>query len=223
MIDVIPGPVFHAVQEHLLRAANRGEEGWEGGSEEEDTLTGDLCGQLRTGWKRPVTVNGERWRWRVQYKKFRGRGRGALEKPIGADGIVQVEVHRPPIRVTVYKGVLFQAKKGRIGHGKGLIEQVRRMENIAPRSSTIFEYRPDGYRAVAGVRYLASVESGLAPNQLESLGPFLAETFLPCKIGIRGVYYDAVREKLFVPAAEEVRAIDFTIRNRLSIEVEGRR
>src|SRR2546426_834811 len=83
-------------------------EGWEDGSEDEDTLTGDLGATLRTR-RSTVTANGQTWVWRVRYKKFRGRGHRALERATGADGIFQIEVTTGDQKH--FKGVLFQAKK----------------------------------------------------------------------------------------------------------------
>ena len=93
MQDVIPKGVFGAIQNHLRNRIAHAEQGWEAGEEEEDTLTGDLGGSLRTGgWIRSIQDDIP-WHWRVTYKKFRGRGVNALESETGADGIFQIEVY----------------------------------------------------------------------------------------------------------------------------------
>ena len=42
-------------------------------------------------YRTTINNDGHEWRWNVNYKKFRGRGKEAFEKRIGADGIVQIE------------------------------------------------------------------------------------------------------------------------------------
>ena len=192
-------------------------EGWEDGSDDEDTLTGDLGATLRT---RPsiVTSNGETWMWRVRYKKFRGRGPGALERPTGADGIFQIEVTRGDEKH--FKGLLFQAKKAGTTDGR-LAAQVERMEGLASGGSAIFEYGPNAYRAATGHAYLTagspSLRSKGAP--LQSLSSFLGDSFLPCGTGLRGMYYDALRALLLLPTGPAIR---IPIRHRIVVEAELR-
>jgi hypothetical protein len=222
--DLIPITVFETIQEHLVRVGDRAQSGWEAGEAEEDTLTGHLGGQLQRGWTRRVAMNGERWRWRVRYKKFRGRGRRAFEAKSGADGIIQVELIRGPQGDRLYKGVLFQAKKNNIRGDSRLLEQVKKMEKTAPGCSAVFEYRADGYRAIDGRTYLEHRRDPTPPagGGLSSLGAFLAYVFLPCESGLRGLYYDAKRKLLLVPTERNViRGIPVEIGHRITLEVQS--
>jgi hypothetical protein len=199
MKDILPEGVYNAIATHITRRAQQAPEGWESGSDEEDTLTGDLGATLRTPRARTVITNGEKWSWRMTYKKFRGRGDHADEKKMGADGILQIEVTRgSEVR---FKGLLFQAKKAGRFNGN-LDSQVKQMEELAPGGSALFEYGPKSYRAIAGRDYLAHVSPGRGRARsirarLQPLGGFLAQDFLSCTHGLRGMHFDAARGLLF--------------------------
>src|SRR5689334_11979510 len=102
MRDLIPSLVFDSIRRHLRTAAENAVAGWEPNREEEDSLTGDLGRLLITPRMIEVIVDGQVWRWRVAYKKFRGRGDGAFEFESGADGIFQIEATLRD--VTFFKG-----------------------------------------------------------------------------------------------------------------------
>jgi hypothetical protein len=213
MRDIIPDQVFQSIQDHLIRVGGSAHSGWSSGKSEEDTLTGDFCGRLRTEWQGSA-ANGHPWMWRVRYTKFRGRGKNPFEKRSGADGIVQVEVTLAP-GVKIYKGLLFQAKKNLLGFNAKTVGQVRTMEEIAPGGSALFLYTPDEYRAISGTTYLERSDA----VELPSLGDFLGKGFLPCKNGLRGMYYDAIRDLLLVPTGDrDVRAIPVELQHRVLIE-----
>lgn len=147
---------------------------------------------------------------------------GALEHRIGADGIFQVEVHLQNESVLVPKGVLFQAKKYRGSSRSELIEQVTEMERIAPGGSAVFEFGPDGYRGASGRDILVMREPNQRgiPHPQERLSEYLADNFLPCRSGLRGMYYDAVRENLTVPLEEGgVRVMEIELRHRIAVQV----
>ncbi len=222
MRDVIPDDVLREIQAHIHTRIRHAEEGWDAGSDEEDTLTGDLGGSLRTpGWVESAQ-NGNHWRWRISYKKFRGRGGNAPESITGADGIFQVEV-RPGIGpVEVVKGLLFQGKKYR-GSARGdLMEQVTEMEQTAPGGSAVFEFSPNGYKAASGRSILERRKRQPAqiPHPEATLDGYLADQFLPCTSGLRGMYYDAVRGILVVPMENgEVKFVQVSLRHRIALQV----
>ncbi|MGH9739390.1 MAG: hypothetical protein ACRD4X_12525 [Candidatus Acidiferrales bacterium] len=225
MRDVIPEPVFDAIQSHLRSVGDSAQSAWAAANAEEDTLTGDFCGRLRTEPKRILVNGGQQWEWNVRYKKFRGRGPNAFESRSGADGIIVIEVTTTANGESLYKSLLFQAKKGDLRLNADVIEQVRKMERIAHGSSAVFEYREDGYRAVPGTFFLErkSDRRALVRENEHPLGSFLGDEFLPCNSGVRGMYYDAVRERLLIPTGRnDVRAMRVELRHRVLIEV-GRR
>lgn len=216
MKEVLPEPIYAAISTHLIDRATKAPEGWEGGSDDEDSLTGDLGGMLRTEWSPLLQDNGDSWRWRVRYKKFRGRGPRAFEKQSGADGIFQIEVSRGLEKH--FKGLLFQAKK--VGNLDGeLVSQVEHMEQLAEGGSAIVEFGPGTYRAVSSVDYLKgrSTPSDQQTVDFQTLPNFLANVFLPCTSGLRGMYFDAIRALLILPNGV---AHQISVRHRISIEAE---
>jgi hypothetical protein len=218
--DVIPEQVFLAIQTYLRERTAHAERGWEGGADDEDALTGDFGGSLRTPHWIESMQNGTLWRWQVRYKKVRGKGDGAPEKEIGADGVFQIEVHPQSRPLVVYKGILFQAKKDRGSSRSDLIDQVEDMERIAPGGSAVFEFGPEGYRGASGKVILATRRRRpeRIPHPEESLGRYLADRFLPCESGLRGMYYDFMDGTLIVPVGQGV--VVRRIRPRHLIEVE---
>lgn len=210
MRDILPPAVYESVRKHLAARARVAIEGWESGADDEDVLTGDLGATLRTGWRSVHLRGASGWRWRVSYKKFRGRGPGAFEKSSGADGIFQVEITSETDKI--FKGLLFQAKRTRSSHAK-LLLQVDRMEKIAENGSAIWFYEPSGYLALPGAAYLVAPEYKV----LEPLDSFLSETFLSCATGLRGMYFDAVRGLLLLPNGFAHRV---TLRHKITVEIE---
>lgn len=219
MRDVIPRSVFETVQRQLRARAEAAQVGWESASDDEDALTGDFCGALRSDWDTVRTGDGA-WRWRVRYKKFGGRGRNAFEKESGADGIVQVEVLGPAGEIAT-KGVLFQAKKATGSSRSDLHDQARKMETLAPGGSAVFEFGPQAYRAAASAVILQEFtnEPRRIPHPHDSIGKYLANQFLECVSGLRGMYYDAVRKLLVVPVEGTTRVVPLPLRHRVRLEV----
>lgn len=79
MHDVLPDNVYEQIEEHLILMGDEAEEGWDAGNDEEDTLTGHLGAKLQTRWSPTTRSDGRLWKWKVSYKKFRGRGPKALK------------------------------------------------------------------------------------------------------------------------------------------------
>jgi hypothetical protein len=114
--------------------------------------------------------------------------------------IFQIEVHLPNA-VVVPKVILFQAKKYEGSSRSDLIYQVEKMESTAPNGSAVFEFGPDGHKGALGRDILETRK--LSPTKIphpgHGLGSYLADRFMPCEAGLRGMYYDAVRRNLIVP------------------------
>lgn len=196
MTGWLPTELADSIKRHLRTTSRIAEEGWESAEQDEDTLTGDFCGALRTGWQSDVPG----WRWKVTYKKYSGRGKGATEKRIGADGIFEIQLEDPQTGERESKGLLFQAKKR--GNAKGLKKQIEKMKKAAPNASSVFEYGADGYYGYDATEIdLSEVGRSLTKARTDSarLGDFLADQFVPCNIGTRGLYYDAVRRRVIRP------------------------
>jgi hypothetical protein len=132
MRDVLPTALYDEIARALRRRRDRGTKGWTAGEDEEDTLTGDLCGHLRSDWKRLRLGDAGLWRWRVTYKKFRSRSGRSAERALGADGIIQIEVIDLVTDELYRKGLLFQAKRRSMHRDARLLNQVRQMEALVP-------------------------------------------------------------------------------------------
>jgi hypothetical protein len=215
---VIPERVFRAIQKYLIERTAVAERGWPAGEDDEDTLTGDFGGVLRTGKWKQVQQNRVRWEWRVNYKKIGSKA----EKRLGADGVFQIEVQPSNGSSRVdYKGILFQAKKHEGSSRGSLISQVELMEGIAPGGSAVFEFGPEGYRGAVGRVVLE--EKVRNPNRIphpdESLGAFLADRFLPCGAGLRGMHYDFNRKIIFVPSSEGQVFKQVSLRHAIEVKV----
>src|SRR5579871_5566236 len=59
---------------------------------DEDALTGALGSQISMAHHMSYSEGHQQYRYQVTYQKIRGRGRGAPENLLGADGIFQIEV-----------------------------------------------------------------------------------------------------------------------------------
>jgi len=222
MQDHLPAYVFQAIQQHLRTASLAGEKGWHAGKDEEDTLTGHYLSKLQTDEWQVVSIEGVEWRWKFNYKKFASKGTDAPEKHLGADGIIQIELQDMRQRTSRYKGLLFQAKKLG-GYSKStLVEQVEKMEGIAPGISAVFEYGPHQFLGIPSRHYIGD-QKLLAENDGPSrLGDFLADQFLPCRVGLRGLYY--IAKSLIVPdKTEGVIRVRGLLGHRLNILVRQRK
>ncbi len=222
MTDLLPEGLLKKIQVYLQEGVRHAEKGWEAGSDEEDTLTGDLGANLRTKRVRRFGA-GTEWKWTISYKKFRGRGKHALEKTIGADGIIQIEVYPDTDDNSVItKGVLFQAKKVTARAGGLLGDQIRKMNALAPGGWAIFEYGPDGYFASnrENVPKESRPQKRESANPLMPLGSFLADEFLSCRAGLRGMHFNANRRLLSVPNVHDAsRLVEIHLDHRLNIEI----
>lgn len=199
MKKLLPDEIKQEIAAHIKRTIRHAEVGWDAAHDEEDTLTGELGGALRSdGFVKCESDSS--WSYKFSYKKLRGRGRDAPEKVAGADGLFQIEVQHPGVSSET-KGFLFQAKKREASSRGDLVAQVDHMENLAPGGSAVIEYSQDGFRAQTGGEFQAEHKQkpSRIPHPSCSLTVFINERFLSCEIGIRGLYFDAVRGQMIVP------------------------
>lgn len=222
MRELLPAPVLRQIRDHLVTNADKAaKRAWVSASNDEDAITGDFCGQLRHDWS-TVSTKGREWRWRVDYRKLRGRGPRPPENLVGADGIFLIEVEGENQEI-VSKGLLFQAKKGHLSRAgtAELREQVGRMESIVPGGSAVFEYTEGGFAAFQSNTLLDVETPGYRVR--ESIGSFLGVRFLECEVGKRGVYYDAHRQRLIVAEGSDLRIETMPIDHRVRVEVSAAR
>ncbi|MEP7125042.1 MAG: hypothetical protein ABJE95_29195 [Byssovorax sp.] len=222
MRDIIPDRVFDEIADHIRRQMRHAEEGWRAGSSEEDTITGDLGGSLRTRQMHKTTSHGSSYEWGISYKKFLGKSKRSVEKRLGADGIFQIEYEDLETGKMETKGLLFQSKNQWKGRNEKLLNQVGDMEKFLPGGGAVFDYGPNGYKACDAVSAIqADGRRNLVPeSNLLTLSDYLVDRFMECKTGTRGAYYDAARNVLIIPdrsnGFDEQR---FFVESRFRIEV----
>jgi hypothetical protein len=183
MITTLPNTLLKEIRHHFVRMSSRGEAGWSAGKEDEDVITGDLLGGLRT---QKVMTSRSNHSWEISYNKFRGRGKGAYEKESGADGIIQVEIFDSKKKSLFRKGMLFQAKK-LIGQQRlDVVDQVNKMEGLASGISAIFVYSELGYFALDSKKYLKNKSYS---RDRVKIGDFLSNEFMNCQVGLAETFY----------------------------------
>ncbi len=155
--------------------------------------------------------------WKSRYQKLRGRGRGAPEKKLGVDGLIEIAVGNLDANIGQWSKVLvFQAKNlGLKGSGKyKSLDALQQSEKIVrlPVDGIFIVYGPSGYTALSAD---AVARSKGAVNGGCPLEDMLANKFLACSIGTTGFSYDAkkqefietrVRGELSAPASASVNA-----------------
>lgn len=223
MSIALPPKVYEAVAHHLRNVGQRAHRKWEVNQANEDSLTGAAFAELQTYRTRRVNIDGREWRWRVRAYKFGSGGKNSQEKRMGADGIIEIEVVHHATGDIDRKSLLVQAKKEWSGTDSRLLKQVNKMEALAGGSSAAIDYSPRGYSGVNGHDVLVAEgnRNRLADDALTPLGNFLADRFLACQIGVKGLYYDSRRKQLHLPPQPSgPEAIKFIVPERLRVEIE---
>lgn len=223
MRSTIPPRVYAAIDGHLRSRGGRAHRDWVANAAHEDSLTGAVFADLRTRSSRRVYDQQAEWRWRITTRKFGSGGRSSEEKLSGADGIVEIEVRHHSTGQVETKGLLVQAKKGWSGRDNRLLGQVVDMESLAPGSSAAIDYSSRGYHCAEGRSVIAADGNRrrFEDGQVFPFGDFLAERFLSCEVGLRGLYYEAHRKLLHLPAAHgRPEALAYLIPERMRIEIE---
>jgi hypothetical protein len=184
-------------------------------------MTGQLGACLRTGTHTVVVdraeINGA-WKWSIDYTKFRGRGKGATENIIGADGIIELSVDWSGRKET--KSLLFQAKMD-WQSDKSLLPQAvllstwREASIFVNYTETVIEsFSIDSVLRSRGVR--ADARDAL-PIEIA-----LSDYFLACKIGNTDLAYDPVARQLRWRASNGITvATQFSIPHRLKVKVKA--
>ncbi|MGV0754379.1 hypothetical protein ACTS95_10000 [Empedobacter brevis] len=169
-MNIIPSNIQSELAKYIREKCPHAESGWVFSNQDEDSVTGDFLGNLRSnGW-----IENRDFKYRFYYNKVRGRGKGALEKETGADGIITIELTSDG--KTKFKSFVFQAKK--IGNKTDEI-QVKKMNFLFPNANVVFRYGPNGY-------FVENFE-----DKEIRICEFIADIFLKCKVGIIGLRYDA--------------------------------
>jgi hypothetical protein len=214
--------VFDEISRHLRRSGQRAHRDWLVNEANEDSLTGAAFADFRTRHARRVYTDGQEWLWRVTTRKFGSGGKNSEEKLTGADGIIEIEIRHKPTGQVERKALLIQAKKQWSGKNQKLFQQTSEMEKLAPGSSAVFDYSPNGYASIDGRSVISAAgdHKKVEDGSQFPLGDFLADLFLTCKVGLRGLYYEPRRRMLQLPAAPgRPEAVAFLIPERMRIEI----
>jgi hypothetical protein len=164
--------------DHYRRCVTAAVQGYADSATDDDTVTGALGRALR-GQGELALPDGRIVRWATRHRKLRGRGRGAPEKHLGADGLFEIEMEDED-RDRSRKSLPFHARNGAAGYGDSLLRgQAKRLDNF-PGGGVVVNYRPEGYVAVDA----RLVAEGEATRDSEvSLADALAEDFVGCRRG----------------------------------------
>lgn len=196
MRDILPPSLVDLLRDRYLAGVADAEAAFDQHRGDEDSLTGALGQAL--AMREPIVFTGPDGAYsvRVSYRKLRGRGPGAPEKRLGADGIFQIEVANGNGDVVRSKGLPFQAKTNWRGKDSALLGQADIMEQVSP-GGLVIDYSPAGYKACPAKAVVAA--GGRRSNVdrygvMRSLGQVLSRDFLECTIGTKGLYFDPAKE-----------------------------
>lgn len=217
----IPEEVLRSIKDHIEEAIPRATSGFISANEDEDTMTGELGASLRSGTRTVMVnraeINGP-WKWSIDYVKFRGRGKDATERHVGADGIIELSLDWSGRKES--KSLLFQAKMDWQSDAS-LMQQAVLMSTW--REASIFvNYTETAIESFSIDSVLRS--RGKHSDAKDSL-PFadaLTKYFLECKVGSTDLAYDPVSRQLRWRATSGVTvATQFSIPHRLRIKVKA--
>lgn len=216
----IPDEVKQNIRAHLQHAMTHAKAGFAAAHEDEDTVTGDLGACLRSGIRTVRVLRGQEvpgdWRWSVTYYKFRGRGRGAAEARLGADGVFELELTVG--RTRRRKSLLFQAKMDGQG-GRDLFSQAVKLTTWRE-AAFVLIYSDKGYEA-ASIDEVIQRRGQLRSSTRTALVNFLGTDFLDCHVGDDEVRYDGRRKRLaWRTLNDETVEVQFEAKHRIRVRVE---
>lgn len=219
----VPEEVKTAIRAHLSRAVEHAVAEYLSAAEDEDSLTGHLGARLQVASRRVhvESTQSERpgeWTWSVNYYKFRGRGPGASERLLGADGVFELKLVIGT-RVDV-KSLLFQAKIDREG-GRDLLEQCIKLSTWRE-AAFVLSYSERGFAAISLDEVISARGSLRRAPRGTPLQEYLGREYLDCEIGDTDLFYEARQRRLRWRSMEgEVVAVPFGIRHRIGINVRA--
>jgi hypothetical protein len=215
----IPQAVRSAIAAHVEDAIVRFQEEFGSASEDEDTATGHLGARLQVRTQTVEVADDDirgPWKWSLDYKKFRGRGPGATEKLIGADGVFELTVDRNYRKDS--KSLLFQSKMVGQG-GKALFEQCIKLSTWRE-AAVVVEYSQSKVTTISRDDVVAS-RGNVRDTHRETLAHTLGKRFIECEIGDTELSYDATRAQLVWRATSgEVVGTRFRIAHRFRVNIE---
>ncbi|MEQ8765465.1 MAG: hypothetical protein RL885_16170 [Planctomycetota bacterium] len=204
MRDYLPDSVLERIRDRYLAGVADAEAKFQFNAGDEDSLTGALGSAITTPEPVSHIVDGVRYTWQIYYRKLRGRGSGAPEKSLGADGIFQIEIHDQKGRVLKRKGLPFQAKKGWTVRDRSLVHQARKMTDSAG-DGLVVDYSARGFTCCSAesVVDVDGQKKDLIDSwRIGSLGQAIGNEFLNCEIGVDGLFFDPDSEMFHIEPPE---------------------
>lgn len=202
MLNSLPEIVQRQIGESFKDGVLKAQEGFMYGREDEDVLTGALGQSLvARGY---IEIEGEKFKWKTSYSKFRGRGKNATEKLLGADGIFQIELVNESEEPLFRKGLLFQAKKGWEGKDSNLQGQAKQLTAFGD-FGFIINYTSEGYEAFSAtiVQEANGDRREISQDNTKRLIDVLGTDFVVCRSGKTGLWYDIYSRKLHLPISHK--------------------
>ena len=239
----IPKKIFNHISGYLLGKGKNANSDFPNSPSSENGLTGELIKHFKRGWSRKVECGNYYYSWRIRGRVFGpGNQFSSEENTVGADGIIQVELDRYRVDVShrsnsgfniknitgiskFRKGVLFQAKRSNLPDTRKLREELELIERHTPNHGICLLYDPFGYEVIKGAEVLKCDGnfSNVGAEKRIGLGEFMTTNFLPCHIGIEGLYVDLDQtpHTLYIPKRDPTRAVLNPIRVNevLSIQI----
>ena len=217
----IPEEVKQSIREHISTAIKSALEGYSSAVEDEDTMTGHLCSKLQVGTRRVLVSEAQisgKWQWSINYYKFRGRGAGAPEKYLGADGIFELKL-TSGARIDS-KSLLFQAKMEREG-GARLLQQCIKLLTWRE-ASFVANYAEAGFQAIPLDVVIGRRGHAVSFTNAKPLEEYLGRDYLDCLVGDDELRYDSQLRRLIWRAMNgEIVATRFKLKHRVRIRVQA--
>jgi len=164
-------------------------------------------------------ISGE-WQWSINYYKFRGRGAGAPEKYLGADGIFELKL-ASGTRIDS-KALLFQAKMEREG-GARLLKQCIKLSTWRE-ASFVANYAEGGFQAIPLDVVIGHRGRAVSFTNARPLEEYLGREFLDCLVGDDELRYDSQLRRLIWRAMNgEIVATRFKLKHRVRIRIQAPR
>jgi hypothetical protein len=219
----IPTEVKENISNHISIAIKQAVEGFLSANEDEDTMTGHLGALLRLRDQR-VSVSQQKegssgvWIWSIDYFKFRGRGPGATENVLGADGLIELRLNRGGSVDT--KSLLFQSKLN-WGSDQSLLFQCIKLSTWRE-AAFVLNYRPSGFQAFRIDEVIRSRGNYSGRLTHFSLEEFIGRLFVDCQVGDNDLIYNPKSRRLvWKTSNNEKVSMRFTIPQRLRINIEA--
>lgn len=219
MRDILPEEVLTRIRDRYVTGVADAEAGFNYNDADEDSLTGALGQAISTSNVIRQRVGKDRYEWKIYSRKIRGRGPRAPEKPLGADGIFQIEILDAHGHVVRRKGLPFQAKKGWSAADHRLVDQSKKLLKAAG-TGIVIDLAPRGYTSCTLEDVIAAnghKREALAADTVHPLGQVLGDDFLECTIGKVGLYFDPEEERFVeqsIPMGAEALAVTTKVRRR---------